>query len=119
MAERETREQAEERLLELQADRMKRLEANPKYQELPFHLQDRVVQMLTPHLFNPQYEIAQLLSSIQTSKKLIKYFNEMALRNPQYSEECAEVIEMEKECISKDVTEIKRIQKGDFKWLVN
>lgn len=118
MVERETREQAQERILTLQAELMARLEANPKYQELDWYWQEQLTTSLMPQLFDPKYEIGKRLQAIQVSKNLIKQLNTIALRIPNTSEDCAEIIEMEKQCIQEDLEEIKRIQKGNFEWVI-
>lgn len=118
MVERETREQAQERILVLQDELMKRLEAKPMYQELPWDMQDQLVQSLMPQLFDPKYEISKLLKDIQTEKFFIAQYNKMAILHPDESEQWAEGVELAKQSIQRDLEEIKRIKRGEFEWIV-
>lgn len=118
MAQRETREEAQERILELQSALMKRLEANPKYQELDHLSQDQVANHLMPQLFDPKYEIGQLLKSIQLNKFMIVQYNRAAAKYPAESEQWADATQTAKELIRDDLEQIKKIKRGEFEWVI-
>jgi SPX domain protein involved in polyphosphate accumulation len=124
MAERETREQAQERVLALQAELMERLEKNPKYIELKErwldsgeNCADYLLETMMPQLFDPKYEIGQLIKDIQVNKYLITQYNKAAIQHPEDSEQWAEAVDTAKWLIQQDLTEIKRIKRGEFEWV--
>lgn len=118
MAKQETSEQAQERILSIQAGTIKRLEKNLVYDSLDYIHQDLLLESLTPQLFNPKQAISQHLRNIQISKTIIHASNMFALRAPEHSELCAEVVEAERVCIQDELVEIKRIQRGEFEWVI-
>lgn len=117
MAERETREEAQERILTMQAAVMARLESNPKFQSLDFLTQDQVARALVPQLYDPTYEIAKLLKNIQIGKTLIGACNALVEKMPELSDICSEVIQLEQAFIRYNVEDIKTIKRGNFEWV--
>lgn len=125
MAQRETREAAQERILVLQADLTERLEKNPKYIELKErwlnsgeNCADYLLATLMPQLFDPKHEIGSLLKDIQVNKTMIGHYNRMAVTRPAESEEWSEAVNTAKMLINQDLEEIKRIKRGEFEWVI-